>query len=228
MHSASAERESLTLVDDLVAEITHALQSLGDKKHNGLFDNYKFWSCKHLHRAAEGFAFLRRSERVDASKFLIRPAIEIVLRLEAVKKRPDLLYRIAFAEHRRDEQFLRVAAEHSKQSYDATPMKERWQRFSDAFAAKFPEISREDKELDLAYVAEKAEMKAFYDSDYRTYSQYTHGALRASARGLDEATNPHDNRVMALCAFAALDTLVSLGAESPNRDRLLQRLSERR
>lgn len=115
MHSASAEQESLTLVADLVGEVTGALNSLGDKKHNGLFDNYRFWSSKHLHRAADGFVFLRRSGRVDASKFVIRPAIEIVFRLKAVKAHPDLLYRIAFSEHCRDEQFLRAAAEHSKQ-----------------------------------------------------------------------------------------------------------------
>ncbi len=228
VHSASAEQESLTLVDDLVGEITCALDSLGEKKHNGLFDDYRFWSAKHLHRAAGGFAFLRRSECVDASKFLIRPAIEIVFRLEAVKKHPDLLYRIAFSEHCRDEQFLRTAAEHSKQSYDDAQGKSRWKRFSDAFTAEFPKTPRVEKKLSIACAAEKAGMKPVYDGDYRTYSQYAHGALRASAGGLDEATNPHDNPAMALCAFVALDTLVSLGAESPNRDRLLQRLSEHR
>lgn len=85
-----------------------------------------------------------------------------------------------------------------------------------------------DKELSIACAAEKAGMKAVYDGDYRTYCQYAHGALRASIGGLDEATDRHDNPAMALCAFVALDTLVSLGAESPNRDRLLQRLSEHR
>ena len=226
MHSASADQESLSLVADLVGEITDALNSLGDKKHNGLFDNYRFWSSKHLHRAAGGFVFLRRSGRVDASKFLIRPAIEVVFRLEAVKAHPNLLYRIAFSEHCRDEQFLRAAAEHSKQPYDGAQGKKRWERFTDAFAAEFPKIPRVDKELGIACAAEKAGMKAVYDGDYRTYCQYTHGALRASIGGLDEATNPHDNPAMALCGFVALDTLVLLGAVSANRDRLLQRLSE--
>ena len=227
IHSASAEQESLILVEDLVGEITRALYSLGGKKHNGLFDNYRFWSSKHLHRAAGGFAFLRRSGRVDASKFLIRPAIEIVFRLEAVKKHPDLLYRIAFSEHCRDEQFLRAAAEHSKQPYDDARGKRRWKTFSDAFTAEFPKIPRVDIGLSIYCAAEKAGMKPVYDGDYRTYCQYAHGALRASAGGLDEATDAHDNRAMALCAFVALDTLASLGTESPNRDRFFKRLSER-
>src|SRR4029453_13583641 len=104
MHPASAEQEALALLGDIVEEITRALNSLTGKKLNGLFDNYRFWSSKHLHRAADGFAFLRRSGRVDASKFLIRPAIEIAFRLEAVRKHPDLLYRIAFSEHLREKQ----------------------------------------------------------------------------------------------------------------------------
>ena len=62
-HSSYAEEESLKLVEAIVAEITHALDSLGLKKHKGLFDGYRFWSSKHLHRAADAFAFLRRPTR---------------------------------------------------------------------------------------------------------------------------------------------------------------------
>src|SRR4029453_552745 len=226
MHPASAEQEALALLGDIVEEITRALNSLGGKKHNGLFDNYRFWSSKHLHRAAGGFVFLRRSGLGDASKFLIRPAIEIVLRLQAVKKHPDLLYRIAFSEHCQDERFLRAAAEYSQQPYDDTQGKKKWKRFSDAFTAEFPNIPRVDKELSIACAAEKAEMKPIYDGDYRIYCRYAHGALRASARGLDEETDLHDNPAMILCASIALDTLVSLGAESPKRDSLFRRLAD--
>ena len=226
MYPASAEQESPALLVDFIEEITRALKSLGGKKHNGLFDNYRFWSSKHLHRAAGGFVFLRRSGLADASKFLIRPAIEIVLRLQAVKKHPDLLYRIAFSEHCQEKRFLRAAAEYSQQPYDDTHGKKRWKRFSDAFTAEFPNVPRVDKKLSIARTAEKAEMKPIYDGDYRIYCQYAHGALRASIGGLDEATDPHDNVAMLLCASVALDTLVSLGAESPNRDRLFRRISQ--
>jgi hypothetical protein len=99
MQSVTPEQESLKLVSDLVDEITSAFTSLAGKTHNGTFDSYRFYSAKHLHRAADGFVFLRQAGRVDASKFLVRPAIEIALRLQAVQKQPDLLYRIAFSEH---------------------------------------------------------------------------------------------------------------------------------
>ncbi len=222
MHSASAEEESLTLVDDLVGEITHALASLTGKKLNGLFDNYRFWSSKHLHRAADGFAFLRRSGRVDASKFLIRPAIEIAFRLEAVRKHPDLLYRIAFSEHLREKQLLQAAAKDGQANPTITrSLEEKWNRFSDAFAAEFPNIRKVEEKLSIECAAEKAGMKYIYDGHYRIYSQYAHGALFATIGYLDEATDREDNRAMAGCAVIALDTLVSLGADSPNHDRLV-------
>jgi hypothetical protein len=200
MHSASAEQESLTLVDDVVGEITHALDSLDGKLPNTLLGKYRFWSSKHLHRAVRGFAFLRRSGRVDCSKFLIRPAIEMAFRLEAVRKHPDLFYRIAFSEHLRDEQLLRVADQllnddaQSKENWKT--FKENWNRFSDAFTAEFPNVPKVDKELSIACAAEKAGMKYIYDNHYRTYCQYTHGALRASIGALDDVTDPEDNRAV--------------------------------
>jgi hypothetical protein len=59
--SAMSEEEGLQFVSDLVDEVTNAFKSLVGKKHEGTFDTYRFYSAKHLHRAAEGFVFLRRA-----------------------------------------------------------------------------------------------------------------------------------------------------------------------
>jgi hypothetical protein len=184
-HSAEAEEESLKLVEDFNTELMHALDSL-HKKSVGLLDQYRFWSSKHLQRAVDGFAFLRRSGRIDGSKFLVRPALEMAFRLQAVRKHPDSLYRIEFSEHHRDEQLLQEDAKRSEQPYDDTQIKQKWKRFSDAFTTEFPDIPKVDKAL----------------------------TIRA------------DNRAMATCALVALDNLISLGAKSSNRDRLVQRLSD--
>jgi hypothetical protein len=134
-HSASAEEESLKLVEEIVAEMTRALDSLTGKKHKGLFDGYQFWSSKHLHRAADAFAFLRRSGRLDGTKFLMRPAIEMAFRLLAVRQHPNLLYRIAFSEHIQEKKFLNAAAKHGKTSSTITgSVDQKWKTFSDAFA----------------------------------------------------------------------------------------------
>jgi hypothetical protein len=224
----SAEEESLKLVEDFDGELRHALDSLGDVWPNTLLDTYRFWSSKHLQRALAGFAFLRQSGLVDSSKFLVRPAIEMFIRLEAGGKHPDLFYRIASSERRRDEQLLREADKLSNNEAQSKEnwkrFKEKWQRFDDAFTAEFPNIPKSNEELYIASAAEKAGLKPFYGSHYRIYSQYTHGALRASSGTLDQATDPEDNRIMAICALGALDTLVSLGAKSPNHGDLVERL----
>jgi Family of unknown function (DUF5677) len=226
MPSASAEQESLKLVSDLVDELKSAFKSLAGKKYNDTFDAYRFYSAKHLHRAADGFVFLRQGGRVDASKFLVRPAIEIALRLQAVRKQPDLLYRIAFSEHCQDERLLRPAANEANANYDQAPFHQLWKQFTDSFKQKFPTLQALNQEVKIIEIAKKAELQRFYDSHYRTYCQYTHGALRASAGYLDDVTDPTDNGTMAVCAFVALDALLPLGAESPNHNNLFQRLSE--
>src|SRR5215831_16129961 len=101
-HSAEAEEESLKLVEDFDRELIQALDSLGGPTPRGLLDRYRFGSAKHLQRAVDGFAFLGRSARVDGSKFLVRPAIEMAFRLEAARQHPDIFYRIAHEEHLQD------------------------------------------------------------------------------------------------------------------------------
>jgi hypothetical protein len=230
MHSHSAEQESLKLVEDFVSEITQALDSLGGVWPNTLLDKYRFWSSKHLQRAVAGFAFLRRRGLVDSSKFLVRPAIEMMIRVEAARQHPDLFYRIAHAEHLQDKHLLRIADQHKLQAYDEAQSEKIWEQFSDAFTKEFPTIPipNVDERLTIEYLAEKAELKPFYDSHYRIYSRYTHGALHGITGNLDEATDPEDNYIMAICALVALDNLVSLGAKCPNHDRLTQRLEEQR
>ena len=221
-HSAEAEEESLKLVEDFNTELIHALDSLGGKKSGGILDGYRFWSSKHLQRAVDGFAFLRRSGRMDGSKFLVRPAIEMAFRLEA-GKHPDSFYRIAHEEHRQNKHLLRGKSQLLAQN------EKDWERFKNTFVEEFPAIpipnlcERCDR-LTIEQVAMKAEMKSYYDSHYRIYSRYTHGALHASTGNIDKATDRADNKTIAICALVALDNLISLGAKSSNRDRLEKRL----
>ena len=154
----------------------------------------------------------------------MRPAIEMAFRLEAVKQHPDLLYRIAFSEHIQEKKFLNAAVKHGQTSSTiARSVDGKWKKFSDAFAREFPDIPRVEKELGIESTAEKAGMQYVYDGHYRIYCQYTHGTLFASVGYLDAATHPEDNRSMAGCAMIALDALISLGAEAPNRDELFAR-----
>jgi hypothetical protein len=230
-HSAEDEEESLKLVEDFNDELARALNSLGGKKPAALVDTYRFWSAKHLQRTVGGFAVLRRlslirePKLVESSKFLVRPAIEMAFRLQAVRLDPDMFYRIAHEEYRQDRQLVQDQPEPQEES------DKNWEVFKAAFAKDYPTIPipnlcpRCDR-LSIQRVAQKAGMKNYYDSHYRIYSRYTHGALHASTGNIDRATDRADNPTMAICALVALDNLISLGAESPNRDRLAQRLED--
>ncbi len=81
-----------------------------------------------------------------------------------------------------------------------------------------------DRELFIREAADAAGLLGYYDSHYRTYCRFTHGALRAMGDFLNELTDPEDNRTMALSAFMTLEVLVSIGAESPNLESLFERL----
>ncbi|KAF5406853.1 MAG: hypothetical protein Udaeo2_30540 [Candidatus Udaeobacter sp.] len=224
-HSASAEEESLKLVEDFNDELRHAIHSVGDKNPtpDTMLSRYRFWSAKHLQRAVDGFAFLRRSGRVDGSKFLVRPAIEMAFRLQAARQDPDLFYRIAHEERRQDKHLMQGQPKLQAQS------DENWERFKNAFVTEFPTVPIPDlcercDRLTIERVAQKARMKPYYDSHYRIYSRYTHGALQASTGNIDKATDRADNQIIAVCALVALDNLISLGAKSPNHDSLEARI----
>ena len=96
--SEEEEQRSLNLLCEIQQELANAIDSLGGKQGRGALDNYYFHSADHLNRAAEGFIFLRKSGRIDASKFLVRPVIETMFRVEAIQKKPELFYRIAYSE----------------------------------------------------------------------------------------------------------------------------------
>jgi hypothetical protein len=97
-HVYEEEQRSLTLLCDIQQELANALNSVGGKQSRGALDNYYFYSADHANRAAEGFTYLRKSGRIDASKLLVRPLIETMFRVEAIQKKPELFYRIAYSE----------------------------------------------------------------------------------------------------------------------------------
>src|SRR5258708_38835300 len=99
---SAAEAESLKFVEDYVAEIHRVLNLVTPP--SPLIDHYRFWTCRHLCHAIDGFAYLRRAGQVRASKFLIRPTLEMAFLLQAVRQHPDVFYRIAFSDYCREKQ----------------------------------------------------------------------------------------------------------------------------
>jgi hypothetical protein len=226
-HVYEEEQRSLTLLCDIQQELASALNSLGRKQSRGALDNYYLHSAKHLNRATEGFIFLRESGRTDASKFLVRPAIEMMFRVEALQKKPELLYRIAYSESIvEDRKWIRPAASRAGAIFDEDAHSKRFAEFKAKLSEQLSNVTLADKYISLVGIACVAGMAGYYDSHYRTYCRYTHGALWAIGDFLSDLTDPEDNRVMGLCTWSAVNALAAIGAEAPNLQSLLQRLKE--
>src|SRR5262249_16094031 len=92
------ETRSLKQLTDMCNEFSGTSNSLRSKKRKRagrrFVNNFNFHLAKYINHAAEGFVFLRKakSPRIAASKLLVRPVLEMHFRLQAVQKRPELLY----------------------------------------------------------------------------------------------------------------------------------------
>jgi hypothetical protein len=134
----SLEVRSLELLSRLQAELHNALNGLAGGQREGLYEGYLVYTAGHINRAVEGYLYLRESRRIDASKHLIRTGIEAVIRLQAVRKKPELLFRIAFTEFNEDKKWVRstVPANVDKA---LSVIDKNWAYFKQAYHAKYPE-----------------------------------------------------------------------------------------
>jgi Family of unknown function (DUF5677) len=216
LHTVEADQESLALICDIRKALCDALTSLEDKPHPAYAFNYIYFLAGNVNRVADGFVVLRQNDRVDASKLLVRPAIEAMFLLTAVVQKPELFYRIAYKEHQDDLKWFRQATRHGGGTFDDSGLVQQWADFSANYKAEFPKHSISETTLSLEEAAIKAGMSGYYDTFYRMYCRYQHVALRAIGQSLDELTDAEDNRAVALCTFAALEALVALGADAPS------------
>lgn len=218
------EHAKLELLEDVQSELRYALNSLGGRQADGLLQHYLFYSASHINKAVEGFIYLRRNKRVDASKLLIRTVLESFIRMRAIQKKPELLFRMAYSEFEEDKKWVRsingATAEETLQKIAS-----QWQTFKLEYQRTYPEHLMSEKSLKLREAATHASVESYYDSHYRLYCHFTHGAFRATAGDLNNLES-EDVDTMIICAFAALDALNSIGASCPNFSSLERRISQ--
>ena len=214
----------MTLLSDIEPAMSDVLNSLGDHMTKRMEDMYYFYASKHIHDTLDAFIVLRGEHRLDGARLLVRPALETMLKLRAVRAKPHLLHRALLADNKElDKWFSSVARRHD---LPYTPISERaeWVAFRQRFVSQFGADNLEDDTPLSAYDAAQAiGIEAYYDTHYRGFSHYTHGLLEAISGGLDELIDPEASRVMLQSAITALDALTFLGAICPN----LQSLNER-
>ena len=104
----------MAVLSELQPAIAAALDSLGGKMTKGVEDLYYLYASRHINTAVDAFILLRRDHRVDGARLLVRPALETMLRLRAVRAKPHLLYRVLIADNNElDKWFSGVARRHN-------------------------------------------------------------------------------------------------------------------
>lgn len=217
------DAEFLAVVTEMRQELADALNSLEGKTRNGVWDSFLGFSAIHIDQAAHGYLHLRQASLIGASKLLIRPALEAMFRIQAVRAVPYLLYRIAYTEHSENLKFVRPAAKRLGQDCEAD-FKASWESFTVKYVEQFPGHTLEKATLSAFAAAEAAQIGSYYDCAYRLYCQFTHGAMRATTGGLG-STDTLDNRTMAFCVWSALEAVVSIGGRAPRLASLRDRLT---
>jgi hypothetical protein len=219
------ESELISLLGDLQTELATALNSLAGKYPRAIGDRYHLNAGGYINRAAEGYLLLRTRGRIDASKLLIRPAIEAMIRVQALRNKPELLYDIAYSEALEDKKWFRPAA--VKYGIELSEkVAPDWEKFETAYKAQFPNAAMTKDKFTLYAAAKAAGLLNYYDTYYRMYCQYTHAALRATGGYLDDLADPEDTRVMIFCTYCALSAVAEIGAVSPNLESLHSRVDD--
>ena len=112
------EARSLKLLFEVHEELSKSLNSLGGKSGDGYVDNFKFWSSVYMGHVSQGFIYLRKVVGLEESRFLVRPAIELMLKEKAITVRPDLIYRLGRTETRSDRAWLIGLAKQAGATFD--------------------------------------------------------------------------------------------------------------
>jgi Family of unknown function (DUF5677) len=221
-----SEIVAMALLSELSPAISVALDSLGRKMTNGVEDLYYLYASRHINIAVDAFILLRREHRIDGARLLVRPALEAMLRLQAVRVKTYLLYRVLLGEAREADKWFGGVARRHGVAYTRVCDRDEWQAFKTRCIAQFGAEKVEDIPLNSYDAAAAIGAEAYYDSHYRGYCQYTHGALEAVSGSLDELTDPEDTRVMLHSAMIALEALSDVSAECPGIASFRKRFNE--
>ncbi len=190
----------LNLLKELSTVLGTALNSLANQTPKSAESRYISDAARSVNLASDGYILLREAMRVYASKLMIRPLIDVVIKASAVVTKKGFLFRVAYTE-----------LQEMKKLYEKNPANEAaanetLERLKKRFLeeAGYP---IECKQVNGRYTAEVAGLLTAYDTAYRIYCEYTHSALRAVRGSLDTTTDPTDTSMVIWAVCTMLNQL---------------------
>ncbi len=218
MHKQLQHSEKELRLLGLLAEARALLQGVRDalngKSTSTKEANYLIWIAIGVLQTSDGYLLLRSNFRCASSKHLIRPTIEMVLNGGALINDKEFFFRKAMEEFK-EENKLKPNSDFEAEA----------KRIREAAAREGVAIDKKQK-LTVSDVARMAGQTPTYQTLYRQYCQFSHGALRAITGGWDDATDKNDTVYMAFCVIITIDLLgkVTLPVPVPSVTDLQQRL----
>jgi hypothetical protein len=223
--SASFPRETeqflqaaIDLVERTQVELESAL-SRYEACGSGILHGYQLLAGRHLSAAVRGYSILRRAGEVSAAHHLLRPILEVTIRIKAISREPTTLYRVAMGEMTADMKWMQILGQMpSIEQVDTdTIIKDRMDMFHQAYVTEFPDhdLSAVPRSgLDGLSLARAAGLDAVYQSHYRMFCRHSHGDLSALAGQYTDLDLREDSFV-AGCVLEILSTLEEAGVEIP-------------
>lgn len=220
----SEETELLQLAAEMQKILAHAIDSMGGKVSEGLFEHFTFYTAAQINSAVAGYVTLKRAGLSKAAYLLVRPALEAMFRLLAARRRPELVCRIAAAEKSEELKMLRDNRR-PETAKARTAIEQQWQDFEQLYRAKYAGLPFDSDPISLYDLAVAAGMEEVYNVQYRLYCKFTHAALRAATGGFDHVAQ-RSLPMMAVIAATAIETLGQLGADISGYPPLQRKLKD--
>jgi hypothetical protein len=211
--NTSEEANLLALLSESIGALAGAIDSVGGTDAEAKA-RYLFWTASFVNHTAAGF-FKLKELNLKASKLLVRPCLEALFNMCATVKRADFLFEKACAEWREEDKYSPKDPKSRQEAEDAL------NQLKGYFGScRSNDDIRKDR-LSVYQAADYAGLAAMYNSGYRVYCQYTHGALRAAVGDLDEVTDSRDTPYVAYVVLNVTRLLVEqCGAVCANLDAL--------
>jgi hypothetical protein len=215
------EIKLLALLKEVQATLAAAADSLNDSAPppTTVDSQYLQFAAHFVSRAVDGYAVLREAYRVDASKLFVRPVLEIIFAAVAIMKNKGILTRKAISECEDEIKMVSdpIAKATARQDLEA---------FKKRFSFSNPSYPVDWTPIRIVELAAEAGMETVYNTTYRTYCKFTHGALAAIAGDFNEVTDLKDTQILITCVMMMLDLLKEhTPAQLPELTSLRTRLS---
>lgn len=213
-HNAEEDAQTLLIVQGLLDCLDGAVESLVGTDMDAV-NMFVAASARHLLQAANGYVLLRKSNHWSCSALLIRPMIELILRMTAISKQPEVICRFADKEIKHRQGFLReLMVRNEKDPSEATVNVN--PEFAKFCADRFPDFALPPGKIQVREIASIAELTELYAAQYNLYSEFAHGAMEAITGKTGDLTEHQDNPCVAYCLYQAIELLIGMGANAPD------------